>query len=63
MELLVFLQSMPSVPPISAFLLCFIPLALVIVGFIVAGKFTDGQATSSYLRILPTKSDASDTAS
>ncbi|GAB4111681.1 MAG: hypothetical protein Fur005_07070 [Roseiflexaceae bacterium] len=39
--------------PISGFALCFIPLAVVIIGFIVAARFTDGQATSTYMRILP----------
>jgi hypothetical protein len=54
MELLTLLQSGPgALLPISGYVLCFIPLAAVIIGFIVAARFTDGQATRTYLRILP----------
>lgn len=42
-----------SIMPLSGFLLCLIPLALVIVGFIVAARLTDRQATSTYSRIMP----------
>jgi cytochrome c-type biogenesis protein CcmH/NrfF len=52
MDTLILLQSSPF-PSISGIVLCFFPLALVIVGFIVAARFTDKAATSSYLRLDP----------
>jgi cytochrome c-type biogenesis protein CcmH/NrfF len=53
---LILLQSSPFVP-ISAFVLCFLPLAVVIIGFIVAARATDRQATAPYLRLDPAKSN------
>lgn len=41
----------------SGLVLCFVPLALVIVGFIVAAYFTNRQATDTYLRVDPNSSD------
>jgi len=35
----------------SGFILCFLPLGLVIAGFIVAARFTDRQATATYQRL------------
>jgi hypothetical protein len=58
MEGLTVLQSLPAGLPISAYVLCLFPLIVVILGFIVAARFTDKQATSTYLRFLPR--DASD---
>ncbi|MDZ4722062.1 MAG: hypothetical protein SH847_26675 [Roseiflexaceae bacterium] len=56
MDLLIALQGTPeSFMPISGYALCFIPLVTVILGFIIAARFTDRQATSTYLRILPKK--------
>lgn len=40
-------------PSTSGLLLCFVPLALVITGFIVAAYFTNKQATGAYLRTDP----------
>ncbi|MFN5061051.1 MAG: hypothetical protein ACK5GU_14155 [Chloroflexota bacterium] len=37
----------------SGLILCFVPLALVITGFIVASYFTNKQATATYLRVEP----------
>jgi hypothetical protein len=55
-SLLTLLQSTPAGElPISGFALCFIPLVIVIVGFIVFARFTDRRATGTYLRILPPK--------
>jgi hypothetical protein len=44
-----------NLTPISGYVLCFLPLAAVIIGFIVAARATDRQATSTYLRVLPAK--------
>lgn len=44
---------MASGPSTSAYILCFVPLALVIIGFITAAYFTNRQATQSYLRVDP----------
>jgi hypothetical protein len=56
MNLLIALQETPvGAIPMSGYALCFIPLVTVILGFIVAARFTDLQATSTYLRILPKK--------
>jgi uncharacterized membrane protein YjgN (DUF898 family) len=52
---LVLLQSAPF-PTISGIVLCFLPLAVVI-GFIVAARVTDQQATDAYLRLDPAKSN------
>ncbi len=52
MDVLILLQGTPTLP-ISGYALCFIPLVAVILGFIVAAVFTDRQATSTYLRVLP----------
>lgn len=41
----------------SGLVLCFIPLALVIVGFVVAAYFTNRQATDTYLRVEPNSND------
>jgi cytochrome c-type biogenesis protein CcmH/NrfF len=53
---LILLQSQPFIP-ISAFVLCFLPLAVTIIGFIVAARATDRQATAPYLRLDPAKSN------
>ena len=53
---LILLQSSPFVP-YSAIVLCFLPLAVVIIGFIVAARATDKQATEAYLRLDPTKTN------
>jgi cytochrome c-type biogenesis protein CcmH/NrfF len=53
---LVLLQSAPF-PTISGIVLCFLPLAVVIIGFIVAARVTDQQATDAYLRLDPAKSN------
>jgi cytochrome c-type biogenesis protein CcmH/NrfF len=45
-------QQLPPIPA-SGYLLCFIPLALVIIGFIVAARFTDQHATRPYRRLQP----------
>ncbi len=37
----------------SGIVLCFVPLALVIVGFVVAAYYTNRQATETYARIDP----------
>jgi len=37
----------------SGLILCFVPLALVIIGFIVASYYTNKQATGTYLRVEP----------
>ena len=37
----------------SGLVMCFIPLGLVLIGFIVAAYFTNKQATGAYLRIDP----------
>jgi hypothetical protein len=51
---LILLQSTPPGPiPLSGFLLCFVPLALVILGFIAAATVTDRHARRSYLRYTP----------
>lgn len=51
---LILLQTTPgSVIPISGYILCFGPLVAVIIGFIVAARATDRQATATYLRVLP----------
>lgn len=51
---LVLLQSVPPAPiPASGFVLCFLPLAFVIAGFIVAATFTDRHARRTYLRFKP----------
>ncbi len=58
MDFIVVLQSLPTgAPPFSAFILCFFPLAAVIIGFIVAAKVTDKAATASYRRIDPADED------
>ncbi len=60
MDLLIVLQSTPSnAIPISGLLICFIPLLTIILGFIVAARYTDRQATDTYLRILPSNKDNS----
>jgi hypothetical protein len=41
-------------PSTSGLILCFVPLAIVIVGFIVAAYYTNKQATATYLRVDPT---------
>jgi hypothetical protein len=41
-------------PSTSGLILCFVPLAIVIVGFIVSAYFTNKQATDTYLRVDPT---------
>ncbi|MEN9937139.1 MAG: hypothetical protein RLZZ387_3718 [Chloroflexota bacterium] len=56
MDALILLQS-TSFPPPSAFMLCFLPLAIVILGFIFAARVTDKQATDTYLRLDPAKSN------
>lgn len=43
--------------PFSGLVLCYAPLALVIVGFIIAAFVTDGQARSRYLRRLDPRPD------
>jgi hypothetical protein len=48
-----------NLTPISGYILCFLPLAAVIIGFIVAARATDRQATATYLRILPAKNNDS----
>lgn len=59
MNLLLIFQSTPGeLMPISGYLLCFIPLAAVILGFIIAARYTDRQATSTYLRVLPASETA-----
>ena len=56
MDLLLIFQGTPAgAIPLSGFALCFIPLVTVILGFIVAARFTDRQETATYLRILPKK--------
>jgi hypothetical protein len=50
---LVLLQQEPLQVPTSGYLLCFVPLALVIIGFIVAARFTDGHAIRPYMRLQP----------
>lgn len=40
---------------ISGFALCYAPLALIIIGFIVFAGITDGQARRSYLRSMDTR--------
>jgi hypothetical protein len=57
--LLTLLQSTPGTAITSGYVLCIIPLAIVVVGFIVAARSTDKTATAKYLRILPSKSDKS----
>ncbi len=47
----VLLQAATDPIPPSGFVLCFGPLALVIVGFIVAARFTNLNATSTYQRL------------
>ena len=37
----------------SGLLFCFVPLALVIIGFIVAAYFTNKQSTQTYVRVDP----------
>lgn len=54
MNILILLQSTPFLP-LSAFVLCFVPLTAVIIGFIVAARATDKAATASYLRLDPAK--------
>ena len=49
--LLTLLQAAP-IPP-SGFVICFFPLAAVILGFIIAARFTDRQATATYQRLPP----------
>ena len=54
MDALLIFQSTPGeLMPISGYALCFIPLAAVIIGFIIAARYTDRQATATYLRVLP----------
>jgi Lamin Tail Domain len=56
---LILLQTTPAgLVPISGYILCFLPLAAVIIGFIVAARATDRQATATYLRILPSSDTA-----
>jgi hypothetical protein len=51
---LVLLQSVPAGPiPASGYVLCFLPLAFVIIGFIAAAMFTDRHARRTYLRFKP----------
>lgn len=57
MDILILLQSAPTWPVYSGYALCFIPLAAVIIGFIVAARFTDKQATANYLRLDPAKTN------
>lgn len=40
-------------PSTSGLVMCFIPLGLVIIGFVVAAYFTNKQATAAYLRVDP----------
>jgi hypothetical protein len=55
---LILLQSGPSVfPSASGVVICFLPLAAVIIGFIVAARYTDKQATATYARLDPAKSN------
>ena len=49
--LLTILQQGPI--PLSGYVICFIPLALVILGFIAAGVASDRHARRSYLRFAP----------
>ena len=56
MDTLILLQSSPF-PTYSGIMLCFIPLAAVILEFIFAARATDKQATDTYLRLDPTKAD------
>lgn len=37
----------------SGIVLCFVPLALVIIGFVVAAYYTNQQATETYARVDP----------
>ncbi|NWG19514.1 MAG: hypothetical protein HXY39_04225 [Chloroflexi bacterium] len=58
MDVLILLQSAPSPWPVwSGYAVCFIPLAAVILGFIIAARFTDKQATSTYRRLDPAKAN------
>ncbi len=58
MDFLILLQAEPSPWPVwSGYALCFVPLAAVILGFIIAARFTDKQATSAYLRLDPAKAN------
>ncbi len=41
-------------PSTSGLVMCYIPLALVIIGFVVAAYYTNKQATAAYLRVDPT---------
>ncbi|HMO56850.1 MAG TPA: hypothetical protein PKA05_20685 [Roseiflexaceae bacterium] len=50
--LLTLLQAAAPVPP-SGYVLCFFPLAAVILGFILAARLTDRQATATYRRVPP----------
>lgn len=51
---LVLLQGAPVGPvPLSGYLVCFIPLALVILGFIASAVVTDRHARRAYLRYQP----------
>jgi len=58
MDFLILLQAAPSPwPEWTGYLICFGPLAAVILGFIIAARFTDKQATSAYLRLDPEKAN------
>jgi Flp pilus assembly protein TadB len=47
----VLLQAVTEQIPASGYVLCFLPLAIVIVGFIIAARFTNLRATSTYQRL------------
>ena len=56
---LILLQT-PTTPtaPASAYLLCFVPLAITIVGFIIFAFLTDRDATRPYMRFDPAKDES-----
>lgn len=54
--MLVVLQGVVGPIPWSGYLLCFIPLAAIIFGFIAAAALTDRHARRTYLRYMPADS-------